>query len=217
MRWSVLTANLDILLQGLIVTIQVSVLAWLLAVAIGFVVAILRVTPNRLLRVLGAAYVEFFRNIPLLVIIFFIFFALPSVRVRLSGFQAGVIGLGIYTAAFIGEVLRSGILGIPRGQLEAALASGLSYLQAMRLIVLPQAIRTTIPPLGNQTINLIKNSSLVATVSVFDILGTANLIGSRTFAFSPVYLGAALLYLSLTLPAAALVNFVERRLRVGHR
>lgn len=217
MRWSVLTANLDILLQGLLVTIQVSLLAWLLAMALGFLVALMRVTPNTLSRVFGAAYVEFFRNIPLLVIIFFIFFALPSIGVRLSGFESGVLGLGIYTAAFIGEVIRSGISGVPRGQLEAALASGLSYLQAMRLIVLPQAIRVTIPPLGNQTINLIKNSSLVATVSVFDILGTANLIGSRTFVFSPVYIGAALLYLSLTLPSAAVVNLVERRLRVSYR
>ncbi len=217
MRWSVLTDNLDILLQGLLVTLQVSVLAWLLAVAIGVVVALLRVTRSRVARFLGTAYVEFVRNVPLLVLIFFLFFALPDIGITLSGFWAGVIGLGVYTGAFIGEVLRSGILGVPRGQLEAALSSGLTYLQAMRLVILPQAIRTTIPPLGNQTINLIKNSSLTAAVSVFDILGTANLIGSRTFAFTPVYIGAAMLYLVLTIPAAIGVNAVERRLRIGYR
>ncbi|MDP9378923.1 MAG: amino acid ABC transporter permease [Chloroflexota bacterium] len=217
MRWSVLTDNLDILLQGLLVTLQVSVLAWLLAVAIGVVVALLRVTRSRAARFLGTAYVEFVRNVPLLVLIFFLFFALPDIGITLSGFWAGVIGLGVYTGAFIGEVLRSGILGVPRGQLEAALSSGLTYLQAMRLVILPQAIRTTIPPLGNQTINLIKNSSLTAAVSVFDILGTANLIGSRTFAFTPVYIGAAMLYLVLTIPAAIGVNAVERRLRIGYR
>lgn len=217
MRWSVLFENLDILLQGLLITVQVSVLGWLLAIAIGVVIAVFRVTRSRPLRFVGAAYVEFVRNVPLLVLIFFLFFALPSAGVRLSGFWSGVLGLGVYTGAFVAEVLRSGISGVPRGQLEAAQASGLSYVQAMRLVVIPQAVRNTIPPLGNQTINLIKNSSLVATVSVFDILGTANLIGSRTFAFTPAYVGAALLYLALTIPASIAVNALERRLRVGYR
>ncbi len=217
MRWSVLTDNFGILLRGLWITIQVSALALLLALAIGVVVATLRVTPSRPLQVLGAAYVEFIRNVPLLVLIFFLFFALPSVGIRLDAFVAGVLGLGIYTGAFIAEVLRSGIAGIPRGQLEAATASGMTYVQAMRFIILPQAIRATVPPLGNNAINLIKNSSLVSTISVFDILGTANLIGSRTFAYTPVLLGAALLYLTLTIPAALAINLLERRLRVGQR
>lgn len=217
MRWSVLTDNFGILLRGLWITIQVSALALLLALAIGVVVATLRVTPSRPLQLIGAAYVEFIRNVPLLVLIFFLFFALPSVGIRLDAFVAGVLGLGIYTGAFIAEVLRSGIAGIPRGQLEAATASGMTYVQAMRFIILPQAIRATVPPLGNNAINLIKNSSLVSTISVFDILGTANLIGSRTFAYTPVLLGAALLYLTLTIPAALAINLLERRLRVGQR
>ncbi len=216
MRWSVVTDNWGILVNGLLTTLQVSVLGWLLAMALGVLVATLRVTPSGPLRFAGAAYVEFFRNIPLLVLIFFIYQGLPSAGIRLSGFWAGVLGLGIYTGAFVGEAIRSGITGIPRGQLEAALASGLSYPQAMRLIILPQAIRATIPPLGNNTINLIKNSSLVSTISVFDILGTANLIGSRTFAYTPTLLAAAALYLVLTIPAAIAVNALERRLRVGY-
>ncbi len=217
MRWSVVTDNWGILLNGLLTTLQVSVLGWLLALTIGVVVATLRVTPSRPLRVLGAAYVEFIRNVPLLVLIFFIYQGLPSAGIRLDAFWCGVLGLGIYTGAFIAEVIRGGINGIPRGQLEAALASGLGYVQAMRLIVLPQAIRATIPPLGNNTINLIKNSSLVSTISVFDILGTSNLIGSRTFAYTPTLLAAAALYLTLTIPAAIAVNALERRLRVGVR
>ncbi len=217
MRWSVLTDNFGILINGLWITLQVSALGLLLALAIGIVVATLRVTPSRPLRAIGAAYVEFIRNVPLLVLIFFLFFALPSAGIQLDGFVAGVLGLGIYTGAFIAEVIRSGITGIPRGQLEAATASGMTYVQAMRYIILPQAVRATIPPLGNNAINLIKNSSLVSTVSVFDILGTANLIGARTFAYTPVLLGAALLYLTLTIPAAIAINLLERRLRVGQR
>ena len=215
MRWHVLEDNLDILLRGLLVTLQVSGLGLLLAFAIGVVIAVMRVTPNRLVRAVGAAYVEFVRNIPLLVLIFFLFFALPSAGIQLSGFVSGVLGLGIYTGAFIAEVIRSGILGIPRGQMEAALASGLTYIQTMRLIILPQAIRTTIPPLGNQSINLIKNSALVSTVSVFDILGTARLIGDRTYAYTETLTGAAILYLMLTIPTAIAVNALERRMRVA--
>lgn len=219
MQWSILFQNLDVLLQGLLVTIEVSALALALALSVGVLVGVLRVSPSRPLRLLGTVYVEFLRNVPLLVLIFFIFFALPSVdsRLRLSGFWSGVIGLGLYTGAYVAEVIRSGIGAVPRGQMEAGLASGLGYVQTMRLIVLPQAVRNTVPPLGNQTINLIKNSSLVATVSVFDILGTANLIGDRTFAYVEALIGAGVLYLVLTIPAAFVVNAMERRLRTAYR
>jgi putative glutamine transport system permease protein len=213
----VLSDNADILLQGFLITLQVAALAWLLAMALGVIIAVMRVTPSRPLRFLGAAYVEFVRNVPLLLLIFFLYFALPSLGVQISGFWSGALGLGVYTAAFIAEAIRSGISAVPRGQLEAGLASGLGYLQAMRHIVLPQAIRATIPPLGNQSINLIKNSALVATVSVFDVLGTASLIGDRTFAYTEALLGAACLYLLVTLPSAAVVNGLERRLRVAQR
>ncbi len=212
MHWNVLIDNLGPMLAGLLVTIEVSLAALVLSFAIGIVVATLRVTPNRALAALGTAYVEFIRNIPLLVQIFFFYFALPSVGIKLSGFMSGVLGLGIYMGAFYAEAIRSGILGVPRGQLEAAQASGLSYVQAMRLVVLPQAIRITVPPLGNTTLNLIKNSSLVSTVSVADILGTANLLGGRTFAYTELLIGSGILYLLLTIPTAFGFNVLESRL-----
>lgn len=214
MKWSVLVDNWGLLLQGLATTIEVSIAAFILALAIGTIVATLRVAPSNALRAAGGAYVEFFRNIPLLVQIFFLFFALPSIGIKLSAFTCGVIGLGVYTGAFIAEAIRSGILGISKGQLEAATASGMSYTQAMRLVILPQAFRTVIPPLGNQTLNLIKNSSLVSTIAVTDILHAADSIGSQTFAYSSAYMGAALLYLLLTLPSAFGVNWLERRLSI---
>lgn len=218
MNLSILTGeHIGLLLSGLLTTIRVAALGWVLAVAVGVVVGVLRVTPSRLLRVAGTAYVEFFRNIPLLVIIFFIYFALPSAGIRLSGFISAALGLGIYTAAFIAEVIRSGIAGIPRGQLEAALASGLTYLQAMRYVILPQAVRYTIPPLGNQTINLMKNSALASTVSVADILFNASLIGDRTFVYTTSLTAAAVLYLVITIPAALAVNYLERRMRLAQR
>jgi putative glutamine transport system permease protein len=211
MDWSVLGENAGALAQGLLVTLEVSVLALILALALGVLVATLRVAPSAPLRRIGTAYVEFLRNIPLLVQLFFLFFALPSIGIRLEAFVCGVLALGVYTSAFVAEAIRSGIAAVPKGQLEAALSSGMSYSLAMRTIVLPQAIAKTIPPLGNTTLNLIKNSSLVSTVSVMDVLGTANLIGARSFQYVPMFAGAAICYLILTLPTAFAVNVLEKR------
>jgi putative glutamine transport system permease protein len=211
MDWSVLGENAAPLARGLLLTLEVSALALVLALALGVLVATLRVAPSAALRRAGAAYVEFFRNIPLLVQLFFLFFALPSIGIRLDAFACGVLALGVYTSAFVAEAIRSGIAAVPRGQLEAALSSGMTYASAMRLVILPQAITKTIPPLGNTTLNMIKNSSLVSTVSMLDILGTANLIGARSFQYVPMFTGAAICYLLLTLPAAFAVNRLEKR------
>jgi putative glutamine transport system permease protein len=211
MDWSVLPENAGLLAQGLLLTLEVSALALLLALVLGVIVATLRVAPSAALRRIGTAYVEFLRNIPLLVQLFFLFFALPSIGIRLPAYACGVLALGVYTSAFVAEAIRSGIAAVPAGQLEAGLSSGMAYAAAMRMIVLPQAIAKTIPPLGNTTLNLIKNSSLVSTVSMLDILGTANLIGSRSFQYVPMFTGAAICYLILTLPAAFAVNALERR------
>jgi len=179
--------------------------------ALGVAVPTRRATPHRILRGIATGYVEFLRNIPLLVQLFFVFFALPSVGIRLDGFVCGVLALGVYTSAFVAEAIRSGIAAVPKGQLEAGLAGGMSYTTVMRLIVLPQAITRTIPPLGNTALNLIKNSSLVSTISVLDVLGTANLLASRSFEYVPMLAGAALCYLILTLPTALGVNMLEKR------
>jgi putative glutamine transport system permease protein len=192
-------------------TLEVSAVALLLALALGVVVASLRVAPSAALRRIGTAYVEFLRNIPLLVQLFFLFFALPSIGIRLDAFVCGVLALGVYTSAFVAEAIRSGIAAVPKGQLEAGLSSGMRYAKAMQLIVLPQAISKTIPPLGNTTLNLIKNSSLVSTISMLDILGTAQLIGSRSFEYVPMFVGAGIAYLIITLPTAFAVNVLEKR------
>src|ERR1700736_4682041 len=211
MDWSVLRENAGLLAHGLLITLEVSALALVLALALGVIVATLRVSPSPPLRRIGTAYVEFLRNIPLLVQLFFLFFALPSIGIRLDAFVCGVLALGVYTSAFVAEAIRAGIAAVPKGQLEAGLSSGMRYGKAMQLIVLPQAIAKTIPPLGNTTLNLIKNSSLVSTVSVLDVLGTANLIGARTFQYVPMFVGAAICYLILTLPTAFAVNALEKR------
>jgi putative glutamine transport system permease protein len=211
MHWNVLAENAGMLLAGLLVTLEVSALAFVLAMVLGIGVAVCRVAPVAALRRFGTAYVEFFRNIPLLVQIFFLFFGLPSIGIKIPAFWCGVLALGIYTGAFVAEAIRSGIAAVPPGQLEAALATGLRYVQAMRLVVLPQAVRLTIPPLGNTALNMIKNSSLVSAISIADILGTANLLGARTFSYVPLFVGAAVLYLAITVPAAVGINVLEQR------
>jgi putative glutamine transport system permease protein len=211
MDWSVLPENAGLLAHGFLLTLEVSAAALVLALALGVVVATLRVAPSAPLRAIGTAYVEFLRNIPLLVQLFFLYFALPSIGIRLDAFLCGVLALGVYTSAFVAEAIRSGIAAVAKGQLEAALSSGMGYATAMRLIVLPQAITKTIPPLGNTALNLIKNSSLVSTISMLDILGTANLMGSRSFQYVPMFVGAGICYLILTLPAAFAVNVLEKR------
>jgi len=215
MDWGILANNWRLLLSGLRVTIEISACAYVLAFALGTVIATLRVAPNRVLQAVGTAYVEFIRNVPLLVQIFFFYFGLPSIGIRFTAFQCGFLGLGIYTAAFIAETIRGGILSVHRGQMEAALASGMSYAKAMRLVILPQAFRAVIPALGNQTLNLIKNSSLVSTIAVYDILHSADTISSQTFAYFTSYTGAALLYLCLTLPSAYAINRLERRMKTA--
>ncbi len=210
MSWYVLEEYRQVLLDGLLTTIAASAAAWVVAMAVALVVAQLRLVRSGPVRAFGAAYVEFFRNVPPIVIIFFFFFALPSVDVEMSPFMAVVLGVGLYGGANMAEVIRSGIAAVHPGQLECATAYGMSYAQAMRLIILPQAIRNVIPPLGSESINVIKNTSLGSAVSLGEILGAANFVGSHTFAYSVAFLAAAVLYFLLTLPTAAVVNALER-------
>ncbi|BDG43747.1 amino acid ABC transporter permease [Parageobacillus sp. VR-IP] len=212
LRYSILFDHWDMYLQGFTNTLKASVLALIGSLAIGIIIAIFRIAPIRPLNWLGAAYVEFIRNIPLVLIVFVFFVGLPAVGIRLDPFTAGTLGLMVYTAAFIAEVIRSGILAVPKGQMEAARSSGLTYLQTMRYIILPQAIKIVIPPLGNQFINLVKNSSVLGVIAGLDLMYFGDLISSETFVTFDVYIFVALFYLVLTIPLSLGVGYLERRL-----
>ena len=204
--------NLPLLLSGLRVTLQLTVLALVLAIVLGVIFAIMRSVPLRPLRAIGTGYVEFFRNTPLLVHTFFAFFGLPAIGIRLPGFAAAFLALGVYTGAFVAEAIRAGILAVDRGQYEAARSLGLSYAQMLRFVVLPQAVATTVPPLGNLAIALTKNTSLASSIAVADLLYNANLLNSRTFATYEVFGFVGLCYLVFTLPMGFAVGQLERRL-----
>ncbi|ASS96879.1 amino acid ABC transporter permease [Peribacillus simplex] len=205
--FSILTENLDMYLIGFKNTIMSSLIALVASLILGVLIAIMRIAPIKPLNWLGTAYVEFIRNIPLLIITFFFFLGL-----KLSGLYAGTLALTIYTSSFIAEAIRAGILSVPKGQMEAARSSGLTYGQAMRLVILPQAVKIVIPPLGNQFINLVKNSSILAVVAGLDLMYHGDLISSRTFVVFDVYIFVAAFYLILTIPLSFGVGYLEKRL-----
>ena len=197
--------------EGFKFTIYSSVIALFFSLIIGTLMAILQLSSNRIIKFLAQAYVEFFRNIPVLIIAMFFFVVVPLYWVQIDGFQAGTIGLVIYTSAFIAETVRSGIQTVPKGQTEAGLSQGLTYSQTMRYIVLPQAFKIVVPPLGNQFINLVKNSSVLAMVAGLDLMYQGDLIASTTFNTFDTYIIVALFYLVLTLPLSYLMNHLEKK------
>ncbi|MEC3941079.1 amino acid ABC transporter permease [Enterococcus mundtii] len=198
-------------LDGFKVTILSSVLALFFSLIIGTLMAIFQLSHNKWIRGIAKAYVEFFRNIPLLIIVMFFYVVLPLYWISFDGFQAGTIGLTIYTSAFIAETARSGIQTVPKGQMEAGLSSGFTYSETMRYIVLPQAFKIVIPPLGNQFINLVKNSSILAIVAGLDIMYQGDLIASETFNTFDTYIIVGLFYLIITLPLSYLMVYLEKK------
>lgn len=212
LNFSILVDYFDMYWDGFKATLMISFIALIASFFIGAVIAVMRITPIAPLRWFGTAYVEFFRNIPLLVIAFFFYFGTDALGLRLNGFTAGTIALSIYTSAFIGEAIRSGILAVPKGQTEAARSSGLTYIQTMRMIILPQAIKIVIPPIGNQFINLVKNSSILALIAGAELMYQADLISSKTYVVFDVYIFAAVFYLIITIPLSIGVGQLEKRL-----
>jgi putative glutamine transport system permease protein len=205
-------ASFPLLLDGLRVTLQLAVGSVLLALVLGVLVAVLRVSPLPPLRFLGAAYVEFLRNTPLLAHMFFWVFGLPFIGIRLPEFSGALLALGFYTSAFVAEATRAGILSINKGQVEAARSLGLSYVQTMRRVILPQALSITVPPIGNLAIAATKNTSVASSVLVMDLMYQGQVINARTFATYETFALVGLLYLLLTVPLARGVSVLERRL-----
>lgn len=209
--WSLLVNNWQTFLIGFWNTILCSVLALIFSLIIGTVFAILETMPNKFWRGVARVYIEIFRNIPLLVIAMIFYLVIPQFWIKMSGFAAGTIGLTLYTSAFISETVRSGIQSVGDGQMEGARSNGMTYWQAMRYVILPQAFRIVIPPLGNQFVNLIKNSSVLAFVAGFDLMYQGDVIASSTFQTIPTYIIVGLFYLILTLPLSYYMQHLENK------
>jgi glutamate transport system permease protein len=207
--------NLDAYRHGFVTTLELSVLASLLALALGTVLAAMRVSPVPILRAAGTTYVEIVRNTPLTLVFFFVVFVLPQVDIVLPFFVFAVLALTVYHAAFFCEAVRSGINAVGVGQAEAARSIGLTFGQSLQLVVLPQAIRTVIPPLINVVIALIKNSSIAAAFGVLELTATGTrLANANGDAVIAVLAGVAVCYLALTLPSGWLAGRLERRVAI---
>ena len=206
---------LPILLKGAVVTVQVTAGSFLLSSVIGLVFALMLVSTVRAISLFAIGVVNVIRGLPIIVQLFYIYFVLPDFGIQLTAFQAGVIGLGIAYSAYQAENFRAGIQAIHQGQIEAAESLGMRGAMVMRRVVLPQAFRIALPPYGNTLVMMLKDSSLVSTITVAEMTRAGQLIASSTFENMTVYTLVALLYLALSLP----LSYGLRRLeaRIGKR
>jgi His/Glu/Gln/Arg/opine family amino acid ABC transporter permease subunit len=204
------------LLHGLQFTVQITIGAFVVAVALGLVVSILRLDPTRRwIYVPATIYVEVLRGTPLILQLFFAYYALPAAGVRMTPLMAAILGLGLNTSAYLSEVFRGSILGVDKGQWEASEALAMTRWGMMRHIILPQGFRTAIPPTGNYAIALFKDSALASTVSVSELLFTGQMIGSESFQYMQIYLVIGVFYLALSYPTSVAVRRLELRLQLG--
>ncbi|KQS69815.1 amino acid ABC transporter permease [Modestobacter sp. Leaf380] len=213
---SFLADNFPLLRDAFLTTLALTVVSGLLALVLGTVLVAMRVSPVVALRGLATFYVETFRNTPLTVVFFFLAFGIVQIDLQFpSRFITAVAALSLYTAAFVCEALRSGINAVPPGQAEAARALGLDFRQSLTTVVLPQAFRTVVPPLGNVWIALAKNTSIAAGFAVTDLTATLQRLANANadqlvLVFAAVVVG----YLIITLPSAWGIRVLERRLAV---
>lgn len=212
-RWEALFENIDVLGQGLLVTLLVASLGLALALVLGTVIGVLSTSHSRLARGFARVYVEFFQNTPLLIQVFMLYNLLPILYPALviPVLVIGIFGVGMYHGAYIGEVVRAGIQSIGRGQLEAALAQGFTYVGAMRYIIIPQAWRIVLPPLTNQAVNLIKNTSVLAVIAGGDLMYAGDSFAGRFGHYGPTYIVVGLTYFALCFPLAVLTRRLEDR------
>ncbi len=201
------------LLAGAWVTIQLTVYSILAGVVLGLFLALARIAKSRLISAPAIAYIEFMRGTPLLAQIFMIYFGLGSLGVNVPDFMSGFLALSLNSSAYNAEIFRAGIQSISKGQMEAARSLGLNYAQAMAYVIIPQAFRFCLPPLGNEFIALLKDSSLVAIIGISDLMRVGREINGRTLRSIEVFGYVSLVYLLMTLPLSQLVVAAERKLK----
>ena len=212
--WEVLQRHLPVFASGFFTTVRLVAASFVIALVVGTFIASFRVAPSKWLNRIGAIYVEYFRNIPLLILLFIIFYGLPA-ELKIEETLAGIVGLGLYTAAYVAETVRSGVFAVGKGQIEAGLSLGFSYRDVLRRIVLPQAFRTVIPPLGSLTIAMIKNSAIIGgALAVGDLLHAARKVNSGTYQTNEAFFWAAVGYLILTVTATVIVRKLETKLAI---
>ena len=196
--------------QSVQLTVFLTCSSMALALVLGLLLALARISRSRLLSLPALVFVELIRGSPLLLQLFYIYYVLPLAGLRLTPIQAGLAGLAINYAAYLSEVFRAGIEAVNRGQWEAAGALGLSHGRTLRLVVLPQAVRIVVPPVGNYFVSLFKDTALVSTISIAELMFRGQLIAADTFKYMRIYTAVFVIYLLISIPASAAVRWLER-------
>lgn len=210
--WVKLFQDLPVFLSGFGMTLLVSLVALILMIVLSVIVGVARCSDSKVLRKICGAYLSFFQNTPLMIQVFFFYNVLPRFGIMLPTFVVGSISLALYTAAFGGSVIESAILAVPHGQFEAAYSQGFTYLRTMWLIILPQAMKVAIPPMTNQMINLIKNSSILTVIALGELMYKINSWSNEFAIFGPSYILAAVLYVIVCLPLTRFSKKMEDKL-----
>lgn len=209
----------DFLLQGTFVTIKMTIGAIIIGIVLGVMAGLARISKNVILKSISGIYLTIIRGTPMLLQIIFIFVGIPQIYNMITGNSvsfnpiiAGTIGIGINSGAYVAEIVRAGIQSIDIGQMEAARSLGLSHTKAMKYIILPQAFKVIIPPLGNEAIVLLKDTSLVSAIGARDLMNCSKMMGAKYYMYAEFLVGAAIIYLILTFIITKLVSYMERRL-----
>jgi len=213
-RWELLFKDSHIFIEGFVVTLFVSIAALALSLLAGLIMGLFSTSRLWVFKGVSRVYVEFFQNTPLVIQIFFYYNALPYIGITMSYISIGILGVGIYHGAYVAEVVRAGIHSIAKGQYEASLSQGFSYIQAMAYVILPQAIKIILPPLANQAVNLIKNTSVLALIAGGDLMYRADSWASNgSLSYGPAYLVTGALYFILCFPLTKWARNFEEKLK----
>ena len=212
MDFNFILKELPYLLQGSIMTIQLTVITLFLGTFLGIVLAFCKISKIKAVNYLSTLYTWIFRGTPLLLQLFFFYYALPVMGITMTAFTAAVLGLSLNCAAYMAEIIRGGILAVEKGQFEASKSLGLTYFQTMIKIILPQTFRVIIPPVGNEFIAMLKDTSLVSSIAMVELMRSMTQISSATFKYTEMVFSAACLYLLLTTVFTTVFSLIEKKL-----
>ncbi len=213
-QWDIFIDSIPALLKGAWLTLQLTIISVVIGLTLGLFGGIARVSTNRIISFFAVCFTTMMRGIPLLVTIMFLYYGLPAAGIQLSAFTVAVIALSVTNGAYVSEIVRAGIQSIDKGQMRAARSLGMSYGLAMRRIILPQVIRRVLPPITNESITLLKNTALVSTIALSELLRSGlEIMTWKANTFSP-FAGVALIYLLMTLPLIWFVSRLEKRFAI---
>ncbi|MEH7503540.1 amino acid ABC transporter permease [Neobacillus drentensis] len=217
LNFSLVSEFIPFMVKAAVVTIQLSLVSIIVGLVFGLIIALMRISKIKILSYIAQFYIWIIRGTPMLVQLFLVYFGLPQIGIELSPFISSVIALGMNAAAYIAEIYRGGIMSVPIGQMEAAESIGMRYPVIMKKIILPQALRVSIPSLGNQAVMMLKDSSLASLVTVSELMMVSQRFASTNYAFIEFYIVAAAFYLVMTTIFTFILNKIELRMSISER